>query len=118
MAYEPVADLDELEVGDMMMVELSQPVCLIRVDDDEVRAIHNTCTHQQQPLCEGMFDDGDNSVVCPAHASRFDTATGEAIGIPAVAPIPVYACMVKDGVIHVDMDRQLNDAEIPHPPYQ
>ncbi|HZD65835.1 MAG TPA: Rieske 2Fe-2S domain-containing protein [Acidimicrobiales bacterium] len=116
MSYEPVADLDDFEVGDMIRIELSQPICLVRIDDEEVRAVHDTCTHQQQQLHEGMFDDGDNSIVCPAHASRFDTATGAAIGIPAVAPIPVYACKVEHGVIYVDMEVQLNDAEIPHPP--
>ena len=46
-----------------------------------------------------------------------DLTTGEPIGIPAVKPIPVYACKIEDGAIWVDMEQQLNDAEIPHKPY-
>ncbi len=116
MAWEAVADLDQLEEGDMMFVQLSQPVCIIRLYEDDVRAIHDTCTHQQQPLHEGTLQE-DDTLVCPAHASRFDLSNGDAIGIPAVAPIPVYACKIEDGAIWVDMDQQLNDAPIPHKPY-
>ena len=72
MTFVVVANLDDLEVGDTMLVdELREPICLIRLDDDDVRAIHNTCTHQQQPLHEGTLQE-DDTLVCAAHASRFD----------------------------------------------
>ena len=81
MTYVAVANLNDLEVGDTMLVDdLREPVCLIRLDDDDVRAIHNTCTHQQQPLHEGTLQD-DDTLVCAAHASRYDLTTGEAIGV-------------------------------------
>jgi 3-phenylpropionate/trans-cinnamate dioxygenase ferredoxin component len=117
MTYEAVANLDDLDVGDTLFIEdLREPVCLVRLDDDDVRAVHNTCTHQQQPLHEGSLQP-DDTLVCAAHASRFDLTTGEALGVPAVAPIPVYACKIEDDAIWVDIDQQLNDAEIPHPPH-
>ena len=51
MAFEIVANLDDLEPGETLFVEdLREPICLVRLDDDDVRAVHNTCTHQQQPL--------------------------------------------------------------------
>jgi 3-phenylpropionate/trans-cinnamate dioxygenase ferredoxin subunit len=81
-----------------------------------VVAVHNTCTHQQQPLNEGYLQD-DDTLICPAHNSRFDLHTGEPIGIPAVHPIPVYACKIEDGAIWVDVEQQLNDAAIPHKPH-
>ena len=65
MAWEAIADLDQLEEGDMMLVHLA----------------------------------------------------GEPLGIPAVAPIPVYACKIDDGAIWVDAEQQLNDAAIPHRPH-
>jgi nitrite reductase/ring-hydroxylating ferredoxin subunit len=41
-----VANLDDLEVGDTMLVdELSEPICLIRLNGDDVRAVDNTCAH-------------------------------------------------------------------------
>ena len=47
--------------------------------------------------------------MCAAHAARFDLHTGESIGVPEVASIPVYACKIEDGAILVDVDQQLND---------
>jgi 3-phenylpropionate/trans-cinnamate dioxygenase ferredoxin subunit len=99
----------------MLVDELPEPICLIRLDDDDVRAIHNTCTHQQQPLHEGTLQD-DDTLVCAAHASRYDLTTGEAVGVFACGPIPVYACKIEDDAILVDIDQQLNDAPIPRPP--
>jgi len=81
MAFEDAANLDDVEVGETLLVELSEPVCLIRLAEDDVRAIHNTCTHQQQPLHEGTVQD-DDTLVCAAHAARFDLHTGESIGVP------------------------------------
>jgi 3-phenylpropionate/trans-cinnamate dioxygenase ferredoxin subunit len=56
VAFEVVANLSEIEVGETLLVELAEPVCLVRVGEDDVRAVHDTCTHQQQPLHEGMVD--------------------------------------------------------------
>jgi 3-phenylpropionate/trans-cinnamate dioxygenase ferredoxin subunit len=109
VAYETAANLDELEVGETLLVELSEPVCLVRLDEQDVRAIHNTCSHQHNPLDEGMVDD-DNTLVCAAHAARFNLDTGESIGVPEVAAIPVYPCKIEDGTILVDVGQPLNQA--------
>ena len=108
MSFEIVANLDEVEVGGTLLVELSEPVCLIRLEDQDVRAIHNTCTHQQQPLHEGTVD-ADGSLVCAAHAARFDLTTGASLGVPEVDSIPVYACKIEDGAVLVDLSQRLND---------
>ncbi len=108
MAFEVVANVDEFEVGETLLVELDEPVCLIRVGEQDVRAIHDTCSHQQQPLHQGTVDGG--TLTCAAHAATFDLATGESIGIPDVAAVPVYACKVEGGTVLVDLDEQLNDA--------
>jgi 3-phenylpropionate/trans-cinnamate dioxygenase ferredoxin subunit len=117
MAWEAVCDLDQLEEGDTLVVQLGgEPICVIRLYEDEAVAIHNTCTHQQQPLNEGYLQE-DDTLICPAHNSRFDTRTGEATGVPAVAPVPTYACKIEDDAIWVDAEKQTNDAAIPHKPY-
>jgi 3-phenylpropionate/trans-cinnamate dioxygenase ferredoxin component len=102
MAFEVVANLDELEVGEPLLVELAEPICLVRLDDQDVRAVHDTCPHQQQPLHEGTVD--DDTLVCAAHAATFDLATGESVGILAVEPLRVYPCRVEDGAVLVDVD--------------
>jgi 3-phenylpropionate/trans-cinnamate dioxygenase ferredoxin subunit len=117
MAWEAVCDLDQLEEGDTMLVQLGgQPICVVRLYEDEAVAFHNTCTHQQQPLNEGYLQE-DDTIICPAHNSRFDTRTGEATGIPACDPVPTYACKIEDDAIWVDGEKQTNDAAIPHAPY-
>ena len=78
---------------------------MVRLSEDEAVACHNTCTHQQQPLNEGYLQD-DDTLICPAHNSRFDLHTGEPIGIPAVTAIPIYACKIEDEAIWVDFDQQ------------
>ena len=98
------ANLDEIEVGEMLLVELAEPICLVRLDDDDVRAVHDVCTHQQQPLHEGTVD--EDTLVCAAHAATFDLDTGESIGVPEVEPIAVYACKIENGCVLVDLDRR------------
>jgi 3-phenylpropionate/trans-cinnamate dioxygenase ferredoxin subunit len=113
MAWEAVADTDQLEEGDMMVVDLGgEPVCVVRLSDEEAVACHNTCTHQQQPLSEGSLQD-DDTLLCAAHASRYNLETGEAVGVFACGAIPVYACKIEDDAILVDIDQQLNDAPLP-----
>jgi 3-phenylpropionate/trans-cinnamate dioxygenase ferredoxin component len=108
MAFEEAANLDEIEIGGTLLVELAEPVCLVRLGERDVRAVHDTCTHQQQPLHEGTVD-GD-TLVCAAHAATFDLSTGESIGVPEVAAVPLYACRVEDDAVLVDVDVPLNEA--------
>lgn len=107
MSYEDAANLDELEVGGTLLVDLAVPVCLVRLGERDVRAVHDTCTHQQQPLHEGTVQD-DDTLVCAAHAARFDLTTGQSVGVPAVPPIAVYACRLEGDAVLVDVDQRLN----------
>jgi 3-phenylpropionate/trans-cinnamate dioxygenase ferredoxin subunit len=109
MAFQEAANVDDVEVGGTLLVELEEPVCLVRLAEDDVRAVHDTCSHQHQPLHEGLVDGG--TLVCAAHAATFDLSTGESVGVPEVAPVPLYPCKVEDGAVLVDLDRTLNGAE-------
>lgn len=102
MAYEEAADLDEIEVGGTLLVELAEPVCLVRVDDDDVRAIGDTCPHQGQSLSEGLLQP-DGTLVCAFHAAQLDLTTGASVGIQDVDAVPVHPCRVRDGVVQVDL---------------
>ena len=112
MALERVLDLDELPVGHARAVEVGgEPICLVRVDEATVKAVHDTCSHQQYSLAEGWVE--ENSIECNLHGSTFNLDTGQPESLPAVKPIPVYPCAVSDGAIWVDEARQLNDAPVP-----
>lgn len=111
MAFERVVKLDEIAVGGTFHVKLAEPVCLVRIDERNVKAVHDTCSHEEYSLCEGWV--GPNEIECALHGSTFDLDTGEPESLPAVAPIPVYACKVEDGAVWVDLDDQRNDAVPP-----
>lgn len=112
MAFERVAGLDEVAVGSAVSVEVGgEPICLIRLDSDEVKACHDTCSHEEWPLHEGWVGQGE--IECELHGSTFDLETGRPTCLPAVEPIPLYAAKVEDGAIWVDLDQQLNDAPVP-----
>ena len=112
MALEPVLSTDELPVGHARAVELGgEPICVVRTDETTVKALHDTCSHQQWSLAEGWID--GNTIECALHGSAFNLDTGEPESLPAVKPVPVYACEIRDGAIWVDQADQRNDAPVP-----
>ena len=60
-------------------------------------ALGNRCSHANGPLAEGTVDDG--CVTCPWHGSRFELASGQPQGGPAVKPVPTYRVKVEDGSV-------------------
>lgn len=94
--------LDDLAEGTTMLVEVAgRRICLARTTDDEVYAVDDTCTHEEESLSEGWLD-GD-CIECPAHNSIFDLRTGEAVSLPADEPVRTYPVRVVDGEILLDV---------------
>ncbi len=87
------------------------PVCLVKLGDD-VRAVHDTCSHQQWSLSEGGLVFG-NGVECSLHGSTFDLDTGKPSSLPAMTPIPTFSVSVEGDDIHVDVSTATNDAPFP-----
>jgi len=75
-----------------------KPVVLVSTPDGP-RAVGGKCTHYGAPLGDGICVGGE--IRCPWHHAAFDTATGEAVGAPALNPIPVYDTTVRDGRVFV-----------------
>lgn len=112
MAWTRVADVDELKVGTATKVEVDgTPICVVRLDTDTVKAVHDVCSHEDEALHEGWVE--GNTIECPAHGSTFDLDTGNPEVLPAVEPVPSYAAQIAEGAIWVDRDRKLNDAPEP-----
>ncbi len=111
MAFEKVAALSELPDGEGYRTEVGGvPVCLVRLGD-EVRCVHDICSHQEYSLAEGFVF--DNQIECALHGSMFDLTTGEPESLPATTPVPVFAVRVDGDAVMVDVTQQLNDAPIP-----
>lgn len=78
-----------------------QPVVAFQTPDGP-RVVGGRCTHYGGPLGEGLCVDGE--IRCPRHHAAFDVRTGEAVGAPALNPIPVYGTTVEDGRLLVTGD--------------
>jgi 3-phenylpropionate/trans-cinnamate dioxygenase ferredoxin subunit len=87
----------------------------VEVDDENLAIVHSDgryyaiadeCSHAAIPLSEG--DVGDGEVECYLHGSRFDLATGRALGLPATEPVAVYRCEISGADLLVDVSAPLD----------
>jgi len=88
-----------------------EPVVLVR-QGPEVFATGAVCSHYGGPLGEGLVVDG--TIRCPWHHARFDLRTGEAIGAPALNPIPCFHVVQKNGAVTI-AGKKTPDFRVPCP---
>ena len=104
MAELTVAPLAELPPGTYKLV-VADPIPVgVYNCGGELFAIEDRCSHDDGPLCEGLWDEGDCRVVCPRHGATFDLRTGNALTLPAYLPVRTFPVRVVDGVVLVDVD--------------
>ncbi|GGI05076.1 non-heme iron oxygenase ferredoxin subunit [Egicoccus halophilus] len=112
MAASKVATLGELTDAVPHRVEVDGvPVCLVRFGD-EVKAIHDTCSHQEWSLTDGGTVYG-NEVECSLHGSAFDLDDGRPSSLPATRPIPTFAVEIDGDAVLLDVHAPTNDAPFP-----
>ena len=71
--FEKVAGGDEVPPGGRKSIIVDElPALLIRIGDGYY-AIEDVCTHDGQPLTEGLIDGIE--ITCPRHGARFDVTT-------------------------------------------
>lgn len=78
-----------------------ETAALVRVGD-HVYAFEDRCTHDDGPLADGPIDVEACEVMCPRHGARFNIRTGEALSMPAIEGVPVYATKVVDGDVFIE----------------
>ena len=111
MSMQEVASLAELATDQPTRVDVDGvPVCLVRIGD-EVKAVHDTCSHQQWSLSDGMV--WGNGVECSLHGSTFDLDSGKPSSLPATKPIPTFPVEVDGDAVRIDVGAPTNDAPFP-----
>ncbi|MDX1646836.1 MAG: FAD-dependent oxidoreductase [Longimicrobiales bacterium] len=88
----PRSDLRE---GEPVLGHMDGEPVLLTLVDGEITAVGASCTHYGGPLGDGLMVDG--TVRCPWHHACFSLRTGEAVGAPALNPLPTWEVEVRDG---------------------
>ena len=99
--YVKVATVDDIQLGERVLIELDGIRIAIFNLDGTYYAIEDTCTHDGGPLVEGEILDG-RQIQCPRHGARFDIRTGAALTMPAFEPTPTYEVQVDGEDIYVE----------------
>jgi len=99
-----VGSLSELPPGTSKLVEADPIPIGVYNCGGELLAIEDRCSHDDGPLCEGMWNEGDCRVVCPRHGATFDLRTGAALTLPAYQAVRTFPVRVEDGIVLVDVD--------------
>ncbi len=95
-----VARIHEIAPGTTLRVAAGEDEILLCNVDGTIYAIEDVCTHDGAPLDQGELE--GCRIVCPRHGANFDVRTGEALTLPAILPLPMYAVRVEDDAIYID----------------
>lgn len=98
----PVAKVADVAPGELLSVDFGGVPVLLANVDGTIRAVRDTCSHEQAPLSDGELD--GESVECPWHFSRFCLRTGAALDLPAVDPVETYVARVVEGEVYLRPD--------------
>ena len=69
----------------------------------ELLALEDRCSHDDGPLCEGVWEPDRCVVVCPRHGSEFDIRTGVPRTLPAVVPVRIFPVRIDEGIVIVEL---------------
>lgn len=104
MAEREVCPIGELPPGSVRLLRSPAGDVGVYNCGGVLYALEDRCSHDDGPLCEGDWEPETCQVVCPRHGARFDLATGQALTLPAFAPVDTYPVRVRDdGVVVVEL---------------
>jgi 3-phenylpropionate/trans-cinnamate dioxygenase ferredoxin subunit len=99
-----VCAVSELQPGERRLVEWEDLEIGVFNCGGALYAIEDRCSHDNGPLAEGEFDEGECTVECPRHGSLFDLKTGQPKTLPAYVPVDTFAVIIEDETIKLEVD--------------
>lgn len=97
--FTAAAKVEDIPSGEQKVVTLNGNEILLCHTADGIYAVRNLCSHAYEKLHCGRMRNG--WIACPVHGARFDLATGEVVGPPAVLPIDVFEVRIEGDIIEV-----------------
>jgi 3-phenylpropionate/trans-cinnamate dioxygenase ferredoxin component len=98
-----VCPLAELPPGGARIVEHEGRKIGVFNCEGSIYAIEDRCSHDDGPLCEGVWEEDECVAVCPRHGSRFDITTGRPLTLPAYVPVDTFPVRVEDGWVRLEV---------------
>lgn len=74
-------------------------VYLMKTGDNQVRAMHSTCTHLG---CRTSYDRETRQILCPCHGGVYDL-NGQVVAGPPPSPLPELDARIQDGNVFVQV---------------
>ena len=106
LGYIRVANISEVTLGQMKMVQADNIPLLIANVDGYYYAVYALCTHYAGDLSQGKLN--GKIVTCPNHGSKFDVTSGKAVsgpvkplGRPEIEDLVSYPLRVEKQEIYV-----------------
>jgi 3-phenylpropionate/trans-cinnamate dioxygenase ferredoxin component len=99
-----VCPVTELKPGDMRLLEWEDLEIGVFNCAGTVYAIEDRCSHDNGPLVEGELDQGDCTIECPRHGSRFDLKNGQPKTLPAYVPVETFPVIIEENTIKVEVE--------------
>jgi len=91
---------DQLKAGVPHRIEHEEQGLLLCRVEDQVYAVHDTCTHEDISLSLGALC--EYRLRCPLHGSEFDIRNGKVLDEPAEIDLATFEVYVKDEWICID----------------
>jgi apoptosis-inducing factor 3 len=98
-------ELAKLEDGKPLLGHARGEALVLVRSGDDVFATGATCSHYSGPLAEGLVV--GRTLRCPWHHACFSLETGEAVGGPALSPVPCYAVLREGGLVKIGAKREV-----------
>ena len=99
--WQRVGPADELEVEDVMPFDFNGHEYAIYHTVDGYFASDGMCTHEEEPLAEGIVI--DNVIECPLHQGRFDVRNGKALSAPVCIDLKTFPVQIHAGDIYLQI---------------
>ena len=90
-----VAPLSAIPPGEGRAFDIAgERIAIFRTREDKLFAVQAICPHRAGPLADGLI--GEETLICPLHAAKFDLATGAALSGPTASCLKSYPVRLND----------------------
>jgi 3-phenylpropionate/trans-cinnamate dioxygenase ferredoxin subunit len=114
MTFERACALADVPTDEAIAVTVGAYDVAVARNGGEVFAVQDICSHAAVALSEGEVEviDGECTVECWLHGSRFDMRSGKPTGLPATEPVATFPVEVRDSPdgqdVYIDTTTTLN----------